>query len=188
MKKALAIILALTAVILFTCSCDSSKDDLAGSVFTEDGSGKYLTGCYLRVDGIDGDNNSAGHAKWIDVIDFDLGVKRDKETSSTTVEPLVIVHNVDSASPRFQKYCAAGNRISEIRLEKMKTVAGKERVMLAVTLQNAHIKSAQITCDENGNVVETVAFVYESATIAYTPISDDGSAGTTVTETVSVHS
>ena len=53
--------------------------------------------------------------------------------------------------------------------------------------QNAYIKSAQITCDANGNVVETVEFAYESATIAYTPIADDGSVGTTVTETISVH-
>lgn len=185
MKKALAIILTLTALLLFTCSCGTANGDLSGSVFTEDGIGKYLTGCYLRVDGIEGNNNSAAHAKWIDVIDFDLGVKRDKDTSSTTVEPLVIVHNVDSASPKIQKYCAAGRLISEIKLEKTKTVAGKEQVTFTVTLQNACITSAQITCDTNGNVVETVEFTYESATIAYTPIADDGSVGTTVTETIS---
>lgn len=184
MKKALATILALTVLLLFTCSCGTTNENLSGSVFTEDGIGKYLTGCYLRVNGIKGENKSAVHDGWIDVVDFDFGAKRDVETRRTIIEPLVIVHNVDSASPKFQKCCADGVYISDVKLEKTKSVSGKEHVTLAVTLKNACISSAQITCDTNGNIVETVEFVYESATIAYTPINSDGTVGMTVTETV----
>ena len=186
MKKVSAIILVLATLILFTCSCGKVNDDLSGSVFTEDGVGKYLTGCYLKVDGIDGDCGNAKHDRWIDVIDFDFGVERDPATRVTTFEPFVIVHKVDSASSRFQKYCSLGMQINSVVFEKTATISGKETVTLKITLPEAVVSSAQITCDANGNMVETVKFAYTKATIAYTPINADGSAGTTVTDTIDI--
>lgn len=110
---------------------------------------------YISIDGIDGDAQDAWHDKWIDVIDFrqELGEVSDynKETKVT----LTISHYVDSATQKIISEYRSAHRISEVKFESTKSIAGKQTLVYSVNVKNAVITSEIITTDSSSQLVET---------------------------------
>lgn len=83
---------------------------------------------YLKVDGVNGECEEAGHEKWIDIISFDWGVFQPGNMSvgggggagKANFDDLTVIAAVDKATPALLKYCSSGKHINEITLSVCK--------------------------------------------------------------------
>ena len=89
-----------------------------------------------------------------------------------SVQDLVIVKNVDRATPTLMAHCASGEHIPEVVLTVRK--AGKSALeYLKITLQRAIVSN--VTTGGSGEISETVTLNFAEYKVEYTPQKEDGS-------------
>ncbi len=93
--------------------------------------------------------------------------------------PFVVTKSIDNASVDLSIYCANGTHIAKVELEVCQE-SGERVCYLKYELENAMIQSVSVGGGGSDRPHETVTFVYDKISWTYTPVSNDGKAGTAV--------
>ena len=130
---------------------------------------------YLKLDGIDGDSKDADHERWIDVIDFSLGMETEYSTDELMpslqgkYSVITFTHKVDKATPMLQKLCMNGACVNAGALEAVKSEAGAKKTVFSfgfnmLTIVNTTVKSVT---DESGKtyLLEEVSMTAQKETL-----------------------
>jgi type VI secretion system secreted protein Hcp len=94
------------------------------------------------------------------------------------VHDLVIVHNVDRASPNLVKYCLSGKHVAEAKLTVRKA-GGKPLEYLVITMEDVFIGHVR-SCGK-GAFLESVGLAFARVTYEYVLQNPRGGHGGTVT-------
>lgn len=146
------------------------------------------TNTYLNCDPIKGESTDQSHVDWIEVFSFNHSLNQPMSGASGTggrsaaradFGSFVITKSVDKASVDLNVFCAKGTHISKVVLEVCQETDAKV-CYLKYELENAMIQSVSIGGGGSDRPHETVTFVYDKIAWTYTPVNNDGSAGTTV--------
>ena len=135
---------------------------------------------FIKIGSIKGESKDSVHADEIDVLSWDWGMSQSGSmhvgggggAGRVSVQDLVIVKNVDRASPTLMAHCASGEHIPEVVLTVRK--AGKTALeYLRITLQRAIVSN--VTVGGSGDLSETVTLNFAEYKVEYTPQKEDGS-------------
>ena len=135
---------------------------------------------FIKIGSIKGESKDSVHADEIDVLSWDWGMSQSGSmhvgggggAGRVSVQDLVIVKNVDRASPTLMAHCASGEHIPEVVLTVRK--AGKTALeYLRITLQRAIVSN--VTVGGSGDLSETVTLNFAEYKVEYTPPNEDGS-------------
>lgn len=144
------------------------------------------TNTYLHCDPIKGESTDEDHKDWIEVFSFSHGLNQPMSGASGTggrssaradFSPFVISKSIDAASVDLNMYCANGTHIAKVELEVCQE-SGERVVYLKYELENAMIQSVSVGGGGSERPMETVTFVYDKISWNYTPVGNDGKAGT----------
>lgn len=143
---------------------------------------------YLRIDGIEGESENSAHNKWIDVIEFSHASTQEIESDrmlNTEFKPFVFTHTIDKATPKLQKACMNGMRISSAEFQVTVASAGKQTIIYKVLLENVTVINTEVKSVKENNVttiIEEVSLLAEKETWTVYTIKIDGATGETVVE------
>ena len=150
---------------------------LLGSVVSTASAG---TNYFLQVDKIPGESTDWAHKNWIEVISFSHEISGSASTTGrgraggrAQVGPLVIVKEIDKATPKLYVNCCMGKAIPNVVLSVCQT-GGSKREFLKLTLGDAVISSIVASSDASGNPVEEVSLGFGSIQWDYTEIDSSG--------------
>ena len=152
------------------------------------------TNTYLHCDPIKGESTDEDHKDWIEVFSFNHGLSQPMSGASGTggrssaradFAPFVVTKSIDNASVDLSIYCANGTHIAKVELEVCQE-SGERVCYLKYELENAMIQSISVGGGGSDRPHETVTFVYDKISWTYTPVSNDGKAGTAVGDRKSV--
>lgn len=141
------------------------------------------TDFYLKIEGIDGESNSKGYPKWIEVMTFDHGamqnvsVQRGADVAGRgQFIPFKFTHAVDKATPKLQQYCMNGQKIAKVNFTYCRAIAGLQVPVYEITMENVKIARAEVkTTEANGVMqpVEEVELIAGKMSWKVTPIKPD---------------
>lgn len=157
---------------------------------------------FVKIEGIPGESLDSKYKDWIEVLNFDFGVKQPASATASSaggatsgraeLSDLSITKFVDKASPKLFEACCKGQHISSLTLSVNR--AGGDKVQyLEIKLEKVIVSSTNVTGtarpDSNGSntagedlPVETVTFNFGSIKTTYTQQKrQDGSGGGNVT-------
>ena len=140
---------------------------------------------FLKLDGIDGQSTDKGHSNWIEILDLNFGsqqevtLQRGADVAGRGIfKPIIIVHLVDKATPKFQQFCMNGQKIAKGEFCVCRAIAGVQVPVFEVKMENIKIKSATISMPEvegdgRADPIETVELLAGKITWKVTPIKAD---------------
>jgi len=146
------------------------------------------TNTYLKCDPIKGESTDGKHADWIEVLGFGHSLSQPMSGASGTggrgaaradFGSFHIQKSVDKASVDLNMFCAKGTHIAKVELEVCQETDEKV-CYLKYVLENAMIQSISMGGGGSDRPHETVNFVYDKISWEYTPVNNDGTAGTKV--------
>lgn len=146
------------------------------------------TNTYLNCDPIKGESTDEKHKDWIEVFSFSHSLSQPMSGAGGTggrgaaradFGSFAISKSVDNATVDLNMYCAKGTHIAKVELEVCQETDEKV-CYLKYELENAMIQSVSINGGGSDRPTETVSFVYDKISWSYTPVNNDGTAGTTV--------
>ncbi len=141
------------------------------------------TDFFLKLDGIDGESNDKGHAKWIELISFDHGamqnisIQRGADVAGRgQFMPFKFTHAVDKATPKLQLSCMNGQKIAKAEFAYCRAIAGAQVAVYEITMENVKVARAEVkTVDSEGTLqpVEEIELVAGKMSWKVTPIKPD---------------
>ena len=135
---------------------------------------------YMKIDGIDGEAQSAGRRKWIDVLSFSIAVERPdsggvRDRGNAEFGPLVVTKAVDVSTTDVLFAAAAGVAIPTVRLNVTRNGEEREINYYDVNLTNVRIMGVATTGPAgDDSVFEEVTFNYEEIEWSYHRINAKG--------------
>ncbi len=104
---------------------------------------------YLKFDGIEGSSQSKTHSKYVDIVKFSTGSRRNVLNRLVSdvagrgqFDLFTFVHSIDAATPKFHSACLTGNEIKFAELEVCNSANGQEKVYFYMKLE--HIKIVRV--------------------------------------------
>jgi len=137
---------------------------------------------FIKVDNILGESRFDGHVGEIDVLSFSFGASQTgireaggrASARRSSLSPIVIVKNVDKASPKFFLACATGTHIKDAVITVRKA-GDKPLEYLTITLSDVLISSYSVGAADSGGVAtESISFSYSKIEYKYIPQNDAG--------------
>jgi type VI secretion system secreted protein Hcp len=145
---------------------------------------------FLKLDGITGESQKQGHTGEIDIMSFSWGGSNSSSVGTgtgvsvgkVTVSDFSIMKSTDSASPVLFQKCCDGSVIATGVVTLQRQVQGSATPYLVYNFTNVYVTSIQWSGSGGAGdaPMESVSFCFEVGTVDYTPLADDGSAGTAV--------
>lgn len=145
---------------------------------------------FLKLDGITGESQKQGHTGEIDIMSFSWGGSNSSSVGTGTgvsvgkvsVSDFSIMKSTDSASPVLFQKCCDGSVIATGVVTLQRQVQGSATAYLVYNFTNVYVTSIQWSGSGGAGdaPMESVSFCFEVGTVDYTPLADDGSAGTAV--------
>jgi len=138
--------------------------------------GRAAFDAFLSIPGVPGESTNSAHPNWIVVLRItnDLRQATSPGQSGTRVKSsLVILKELDKASPLLYQACATGLRYSLLTLELSDPLAPNP-VFYGIIIGNAVIKSViqdSTTLGPSGRPVEQVLLEYDRVIWTYTRVS-----------------
>ena len=140
---------------------------------------------YIKIGDIKGEARGDGHEEWIDVLSFNQGIHRPKggmtgatrRRSSAKFSDLVVVKELDKASPKLAESVATGTVIPEAVLDLTVETDQGEVTYYRYELKNVMVTSYQISSDNPDLLpVESFSLNFEEIKVTYTglEINADG--------------
>lgn len=131
---------------------------------------------FLKIEGIQGESKDDKYKDWIEITSFSLGVVQPTSATASSsgggsseranFHDLMIIKEIDKASPKLNLYCAAGNHIKEVILDLCRA-GGEKLKYMQYKLSNVIISSI-ITNGTHGIPTETLHFNYGKIEWTYT--------------------
>jgi type VI secretion system secreted protein Hcp len=137
---------------------------------------------FAKLGDIKGESIDDKHKDEIEVLSFSWGVTnavsvisgRGGGTGKATFHDLIIVHNIDKASPLLMKACATGAHLKEATITHRK--AGKGQQEYLIVKLNDVIITGVTDGDASGQPgSETVSLAFAKVDLEYKPQKADGS-------------
>jgi type VI secretion system secreted protein Hcp len=145
---------------------------------------------FLKLDGITGESQKQGHTGEIDIMSFSWGGSNSSSVGTgtgvsvgkITVSDFSIMKSTDSASPVLFQKCCDGSVIATGVVTLQRQVSGTATPYLVYNFTNVYVTSIQWSGSGGAGdaPMESVSFCFEVGTVDYTPLADDGTAGTAV--------
>jgi type VI secretion system secreted protein Hcp len=146
---------------------------------------------FLKLDGVTGESQKENHAGEIDLTSFAWAASNSSAVGTGTgvsvgkvnVHDFSVVKLTDTSSPvLFQKACD-GSVIPTAVVTLQRQVQGQATPYLVYNFTNVYITSVRwhgSHSDYADSPMESVCFVFEVGTVDYTPLGDDGTAGSAI--------
>ena len=137
---------------------------------------------FAKIGDIKGESLDAKHKDEIEVLSFSWGVTQagsspasgGSGTGKAIFQDLVIVHNIDKASPKLLEACATGQHLKDATITHRK--AGKSQQEFLVVKMNDVIITAVTHGGTAGQPsAETVSVAFAKVDFEYRPQKPDGS-------------
>ena len=152
------------------------------------------TSTYLQLDKIKGESADDAHKQWIELFSFSHGLSQPisgqsgtggRASSRADFQSFSVAKSFDSASCDLHLYCAAGTHIANATVEICQE-SGDKIVYLQYKFVNLMVESVSVSGGGSERPMENASFVYDQVTWTYTPVTDEGKAGTKVDRTWSL--
>ncbi len=103
-----------------------------------------LTG-FVKIGDFEGGSADSQHVGWSDIIGLDCEITRkigsfiksQNAVGSTELSDVCVVKMVDGATPKIQKACATGQKLSKVTIHVISAINGQSKVTLEYELQDA---------------------------------------------------
>lgn len=121
---------------------------------------------YIKLDGIEGESKRATHDRWIEVIDFSCGAEVDEENETTNVT-VTFTHKVDKATPKIQKKCLEGTKVSNAEFNAIEYITGAKVLKAVFSDVKILDSTVQTVTDSFGSssLIEKVSMLVASETV-----------------------
>ncbi|MFL5246128.1 MAG: Hcp family type VI secretion system effector [Gemmataceae bacterium] len=145
---------------------------------------------FLKLDGVTGESQKANHTGEIDLMSFSWGSSNSSSVGTGTgvsvgkvsVSDFSIMKSTDSSSPVLFQKCCDGSVIGTATVTLQRQVGSSATAYLVYTFTNVYVTSVQWSGSGGAGdaPMESVSFTFETGTVDYTPLNDDGSGGSAV--------
>jgi len=137
---------------------------------------------FAKIGDIKGESLDAKHKDEIEILSFSWGVTNSGSAATgsgagsgkATFQDLVVVHNIDKASPELMRACATGTHLKEATITHRKAGKGQQE-FLVVKLNDVLITGVIHAGDTTGPASETVSLAFAKVDFEYRPQKADGS-------------
>jgi type VI secretion system secreted protein Hcp len=133
---------------------------------------------FLQITGIDGESIDTDHRAWIDVLSFSMGMSQPWDGSvgigQIIMEDIVLVKQVDKATPKLMEKCAKGEHIPSVILE-VSNVGETKHTYYKYELKNVIVSSFYSKGDITEKIpTETFTLHFEWFKVTYSEIDNTG--------------
>ena len=136
---------------------------------------------FAKLGDIKGESLDAKHKDEIEVLSYSWGVANTgagggtggSGTGKATFQDLVIVHNIDKATPRLLEACAKGMHIKEATITHRKAGKGQQEFLI-VKLNDVLVASVVHGGTTDGPGSETVSLSFSKVDLEYRPQNPNG--------------
>jgi type VI secretion system secreted protein Hcp len=145
---------------------------------------------FLKLDGVTGESQKPNHSGEIDIMSFSWGASNSSSVGTGTgvsvgkvaVSDFSVMKSTDSASPVLFQHTCDGTVFATGVVTLQRQVSGTATPYLVYNFTNVYATSIQWSGSGGAGdaPMESVSFTFETATVDYTPINDDGTAGNAV--------
>ena len=146
-----------------------------------------MTDVFLNVQGIKGESTDAAHKDWCEVLTAQWGVKqpaagtsgeRGRGAERADFMHLVVLKDVDRATPPLAVACASGRVISKVVAEFCRAGGTGQKLYLRLTLKDAYVANqrlfSQAGKSEGASQLEEVSFSYNQIQVEYFEMTHKG--------------
>ena len=138
---------------------------------------------YIKFDGVDGESMAIGHEGWSDIMSFNQGIHQPggsatgatRRRGSATFDDLVVVKELDKASPKLAESVATGRVYPLVVMEMTARTDAGERTYYKYELKNVLVTSYQIGSDNPDLLpMESFSLNFEEIKVTYTGLEFGG--------------
>ena len=141
---------------------------------------------FVKIGDFEGGSANAQHGGWSDIIGLDCEITRkigsfiksENPVGSTELSDVCVVKLIDGSTPKIQKACASGQKISKVVIHVVSVINGQSKVTLEYELQDAIVAQYAIGSkassdrtstgrQENDTPVERVCFSFAKVSWTY---------------------
>ena len=142
---------------------------------------------FAKIGDIKGESLDAKHKDEIEILSFSWGVTNSGSAATgsgagsgkATFQDLVVVHNIDKASPDLMRACATGTHLKEATITHRKSGKGQQE-FLVVKMNDVIITGVTHGGATGQPYSETVSLAFAKVDLEYKPQKPDGSLDATV--------
>jgi type VI secretion system secreted protein Hcp len=132
---------------------------------------------FIQIDDIEGESADAGHAGWIEVLDYDMSVQQRVSGTASSAggasaeradfSDFGFSKRMDLATPKLALACANGTHIDTITIDLCR--AGKDKVrFMQYKLSDCLVSAFCSTSDDGELPVDNVTINYGKVEVCYT--------------------
>jgi type VI secretion system secreted protein Hcp len=137
---------------------------------------------FAKIGDIKGESLDAKHKDEIEILSFSWGVTNSGSAATgsgagsgkATFQDLVVVHNIDKASPELMRACATGTHLKEATITHRKAGKGQQE-FLVVKMNDVIITGVTHGGATGQPYSETVSLAFAKVDLEYKPQKPDGS-------------
>ena len=137
---------------------------------------------FAKIGDIKGESLDAKHKDEIEILSFSWGVTNSGSAATgsgagsgkATFQDLVVVHNIDKASPDLMRACATGTHLKEATITHRKAGKGQQE-FLVVKMNDVIITGVTHGGATGQPYSETVSLAFAKVDLEYKPQKPDGS-------------
>src|SRR3954469_21603987 len=137
---------------------------------------------FAKIGDIKGESLDDKHKDEIEILSFSWGVTNSASPSpgsgagagKATFQDLVVVHNIDKASPDLMRACATGTRLRDATITHRKAGKGQQE-FLVVKMNDVIITGVTHGGAAGQPYAETVSLAFAKVDLEYKPQKPDGS-------------
>jgi type VI secretion system secreted protein Hcp len=137
---------------------------------------------FAKIGDIKGESLDAKHKDEIEILSFSWGVTNSGSAApgsgagsgKATFQDLVVVHNIDKASPDLMRACATGTHLTEATITHRKAGKGQQE-FLVVKMNDVIITGVTHGGATGQPYSETVSLAFAKVDLEYKPQKPDGS-------------
>jgi type VI secretion system secreted protein Hcp len=137
---------------------------------------------FAKLGDIKGESLDAKHKDEIEILSFSWGVTNTGSAATgsgagsgkATFQDLVVVHNIDKASPDLLRACATGTHLKEATITHRKAGKGQQE-FLVVKMNDVIITGVTHGGATGQPYSETVSLAFAKVDLEYKPQNPDGS-------------
>ena len=134
---------------------------------------------FAKIGDIKGESLDAKHKDEIEILSFSWGVTNSGSAATgsgagsgkATFQDLVVVHNIDKASPELMRACATGTHLKEATITHRKAGKGQQEFLI-IKMNDVIITGVQHGSETPS---ETVNLTFAKVDLEYKPQKPDGS-------------
>ena len=162
---------------LFGSSDDGTTDIISSTDGTAGGT------MFIQITGIDGEATDDAHKDWIEILSYSMGmadpeagaIGATRRRGTVVLEDIVVVKELDKASPKLMEKCAKGEVIPSLVMDVCRAAGESSSTYYKYELENVMVTSFYSSgSTEEGVPMETITLNYEEITVTYTETDSEG--------------